>query len=162
MPCAGIWTGTARWTAGSAPPTGPCTPPPSPTPPRVWGCPDTDDADTEPGPCRGYELTASLDFDTDGSGGANAADAYWNGGKGWEPIGVQPEDPNVAGANNVRYRAEFHGNGNVIDNLFINRTGVNDDPGLFGAIGAGGKVIALGLRNASVTGGDTIGHPSPH
>ena len=39
------------------------------------------------GGCAGYELTADLDFDTDGSGAAGAGDAYWNGGAGWTPIG---------------------------------------------------------------------------
>ena len=32
------------------------------------GCPDTADADTNPGPCLGYELKANLDFDTNGDG----------------------------------------------------------------------------------------------
>ena len=31
--------------------------------------------------CLGYELTADLDFDTNGSGGADAGDTYWNGGR---------------------------------------------------------------------------------
>ena len=77
------------------------------------------------------------------------------------PSANSPTIPTVVGANNVRYRAEFHGNGNVIDNLFINRTGSSDDPGFFGAIGTGGKVTALGFRNANVTGGDTIGIVTP-
>ena len=37
--------------------------------------------------CLGYELMGDLDFDTDGSGSANAADDYWNGGAGWTPLG---------------------------------------------------------------------------
>ena len=40
--------------------------------------------------CTGYELAADLDFDTNGSGGPDAGDAYWNGGAGWEPIGSDP------------------------------------------------------------------------
>ena len=43
------------------------------------GCPNGD--------CYGYELVADLDFDTNGSGQADAGDAYWNDGAGWEPIG---------------------------------------------------------------------------
>ena len=39
------------------------------------GCPDTDDAGAEPGPCRGYELAADLDFDTNGDGSTHAAGA---------------------------------------------------------------------------------------
>ena len=38
--------------------------------------------------CRGYELTVDLDFDTNNNGSADAGDAYWNDGAGWEPIGV--------------------------------------------------------------------------
>ena len=50
------------------------------------GCPDA---------CEGYELTADLDFDTNGSGGADAGDTFWNGGAGWEPIGSD-SDPFAA------------------------------------------------------------------
>ena len=35
------------------------------------------------GGCSGYELGADLDFDTNGSGTADAGDTYWNGGAGW-------------------------------------------------------------------------------
>ena len=35
---------------------------------QAHGCPDTNDADTDPGPCLGYELAADLDFDTDEDG----------------------------------------------------------------------------------------------
>ena len=60
-------------------------------------------------PATGYELTADLDFDTDGSGDANSADDYWDGGAGWLPIGG-------------RFRADFEGNGHTIANLFIDRS----------------------------------------
>ena len=51
------------------------------------GCPDTAaDSDTDPGPCLGYELTADLDFDTNGDGSVNASDAY----PSWTPIGDRP------------------------------------------------------------------------
>ncbi len=39
------------------------------------GCP--------PDGCVGYELSADLDFDTDGSGTADSDDTYWNDGAGW-------------------------------------------------------------------------------
>ena len=49
------------------------------------GCLDTTDAD--PGPCLGHELTANLDFDTNGRGnthiggvGDSADTSYYNGG----------------------------------------------------------------------------------
>ena len=83
------------------------------------GCPDGGDADAL-GNCAGYELTADLDFDTDGDGATHengvgdAGDAYHNGGVGWEPIGN-----NVSPPSNY-YRAVFRGNGHVVSNLFVN------------------------------------------
>ena len=70
------------------------------------GCPSLD--------CLGYELTADLDFDTNGSGDADAGDDYWNGGRGWTPIG-EGRGP---------YSAIFEGNGHTISNLYI----VSDSP----------------------------------
>ena len=90
--------------------------------------------------CAGYELTADLDFDTDGSGDANSADDYWNGGAGWEPIGG-------------RFRAVFEGNGHTIANLFIDRS--TDDAGLFSSLF--GSLRNLGLADADVTGGTGTG-----
>ena len=49
------------------------------------GCPSAD--------CTGYELTANLDFDTNGNGRADAGDVYWNDGQGWEPIGQSFDSP---------------------------------------------------------------------
>ena len=101
--------------------------------------------------CIGYELTADLDFDTDGSGTANSGDTYWNGGAGWEPIG-----------RTTAYTGEFHGNGQTIASLHINRTrtlagllGIENQVGLFGKIGGAGFVHHVGLLNASVR---TAGH----
>ena len=37
--------------------------------------------------CNGFELTADLDFDTNGNGEIDAEDDYWNDGRGWEGIG---------------------------------------------------------------------------
>ena len=59
--------------------------------------------------CDGYELRAVLDFDTDGSGSADAGDAFWNDGAGWVPIEV--------------YDAVFDGNGHTLGNLFVDRDG---------------------------------------
>ena len=92
------------------------------------GCPDVD--------CSGYELIADLDFDSNGSGQADAGDAYWNDGAGWEPIG---------------YSATFEGNSHTIANLFINRT--NKWTGLFGYVSSGGVIRNIGLLAANVTGG---------
>ena len=64
------------------------------------GCPDV-----ESGGCIGFELTANLNFDTDGDGEITSADDYWNDGSGWSPIGSP---------NNSRYfTAQFDGNGDL-------------------------------------------------
>jgi hypothetical protein len=36
--------------------------------------------------CKGYELVVDLDFDTNGNSRADAGDAFWNNGLGWDPI----------------------------------------------------------------------------
>ena len=101
------------------------------------GCPAT---------CTGYELTESLDLDTDGDGsiGTDTGDAYYNGGSGWEPIGA-----NTSAA--TRYSGDFKGNGHTINNLFINRGSVNNI-GLFGSIHSTARIETLGVTNADVTG----------
>jgi hypothetical protein len=75
------------------------------------GCPE--------GFCRGAELTADLDFDTNQDGVIDANDTYWNDGKGWEPIQY--------------FRGFFEGNSYVIRNLYIDRPD-ETDLGLFGHI----------------------------
>ena len=103
------------------------------------GCPATG--------CTGYELTADLDFDTDGSGAVDVAgDAYWNAGLGWEPIGTTA----------APFTATFHGNGHVIANLFIDR-GTMDNVGLFGTTGSGSVVRNVGLRAVDVAGRYEVG-----
>ena len=98
------------------------------------GCPMT---------CKGYELTADMDFDTNGNLTADAGDEYWKDGAGWAPIFGQ-----TSGSS---FEAIFEGNGHVISNLFINRpTGRN---GLFGHIFNGVTVRNVGLVNVDVTGG---------
>ena len=72
--------------------------------------------------CNGFELTADLDFDTNGDGQMNELDTYWNDGEGWEPIGSSSSNA---------FTADFHGNGHQIRNLYIDRTG---NAGLFGGI----------------------------
>ena len=87
--------------------------------------------------CKGYELAASLDFDTNGNGGADAGDAYWNDGAGWEPIGS----------------GTFDGNGYTVGNLYIDRPRV-DDVGLFGNSYRIRNVVLYGV---DVTGNDNVG-----
>ena len=94
--------------------------------------------------CHGYELLADLDFDTNGSGGADAGDACWNDGAGWLPIGTEDEP----------FGAMFEGNGRVIRNLFI---AGDDGAGLFGATTPSSVVARIGLVAADVTGGNAVG-----
>ena len=123
------------------------------------GCP-TNDTDND---CTGYELTADLDFDTNGDGDVDANDhkvdtdgdgdvdsddddvAWWDDGKGWAPI---RDDINSFGA-------EFEGNGHTIANLFINRTSAGG--GLFGAIVSGGKIRNVGLTGVNITARNNTG-----
>ena len=86
--------------------------------------------------CAGYELTANLDFDTNGDGEADEGDVYWNGGGGWIPIGE-----------NSAFDTTFDGGGHTISNLYIRRT---PDVGLFGVLGSGSTVSDIGLVAASV------------
>src|SRR5690554_4542970 len=58
--------------------------------------------------CKGYELKADLDFDTNGDGKIDESDTYWNGEEGWLPIGNN---------SNSAFHAVFEGNGHVIRNL---------------------------------------------
>ena len=87
--------------------------------------------------CAGYELTANLDFDTNGNGEADEGDVYWNGGGGWIPIG-ENGDP---------FDTTFEGGGHTISNLYIR--GV-PNVGLFGVLGPGSTVSGIGLVDASL------------
>ena len=102
--------------------------------------------------CIGFELVSDLDFDTNGSGDPDGDDAYWNDGRGWEPIG-QP-----GGSRYFRselYLATFDGNGHVISNLFIDRP---DELfiGLFGFIHVYRFNRAV-IRNVGLTDVDVTG-----
>ncbi len=116
-----------------------------PNPETGMGCPITA-ADADDNDCLGYELTADLDFDTNGSGTANLGDTYYNGGAGWEPIGTSAS----------RFNTVFDGRGYTISNLFISR-GATDYVGLFGAAGAWIRARNVGLEDAAVTGQDNVG-----
>ena len=105
------------------------------------GCPD-------PG-CNGYELTADLDFDTNGDGRVDGRDAYWARGLGWLPIGGTEE---VA-----RWNAVFDGGGHTIANLFVAPEEDIQEVGLFGVIGARGVVSNVSLTSVSVNGAHTVG-----
>ena len=103
------------------------------------GCPATG--------CVGYELTASLDFDENSDGEITQAGdpTYWNSGAGWQPIGDATN----------QYSGDFKGNGNTINNLFINRTTLYN--GLFGVNAAASRIETLGVTNANIRGSTSSG-----
>ena len=92
--------------------------------------------------CSGYELSADLDLDTNGSGSADSGDTYWNGGAGWTPMGDDA----------TAFTGKFVGTGHTISNLFINVSSQGAKRmGLFGVIGSGAEVKDVGLADVSVT-----------
>jgi hypothetical protein len=73
----------------------------------------------------------------------------WNGGLGFAPIGQWEFWP-------LAFAGHFDGQGYVISNLYINRTG-EDYVGLFGHITGGAEVKNVGLVDINVTGRDNVG-----
>ncbi len=110
------------------------------------GCPDG-------GGCVGYELTADLDFDTDGSGAADAGDTYWNDGAGWQPIGFHTGSA-YYNDSDASFTAVFEGNRHTLANLYVDRPALRA-VGLFGH--ADGTLRDLRLVGVNVTGDDTVG-----
>ena len=107
------------------------------------GCPST---------CTGYELTADLDFDTDGDGSFDSGDDFYNGGSGWLPIGT----------GNTPFNTTFNGNGHTISNLTVKRS-THYRGGLFGELGSDAIVRNLGLDNVFVNArGATTSNPGDH
>ena len=98
--------------------------------------------------CKGYELTANLDFDTNNSGGPNSGDTYWNGGQGWLPIGATAGSLTASA-----YTGEFDGGTYTISNLHVNRSGSTTvaHGGLFAELGSAAVVENLSLEGVSVT-----------
>ena len=115
------------------------------------GCPDGGDSNQTPDGCLGYELTANLDFDTNGNGIADSGDAYWRGGLGWDPIGFL-----TGGFFFTGYTGVLRGNGYTISNLYISG-GATDGRGLFVLIG--GRVDSIGLLGASITNANELSAP---
>ena len=101
--------------------------------------------------CDGFELTADLDFDTDGDGATHAdgvgddGDDHDNGGAGWTPVGADAATP---------FAGRFDGNGRILRNLFVNQAAANYR-GLFGVVS--GRIAAVGLANAWVRGAHGAG-----
>ena len=94
--------------------------------------------------CTGYELVTALDFDTNGSGRADAGDAYWRNGSGWSPIGTQSQP----------FAATFEGNGHTIGGLFMRG---DDEVGLIGNAGRSSVIRSVGLVAVDVRGVTTGG-----
>ena len=111
-----------------------------------------DDSQTAEVACIGYELTAALDFDTNGSDDADSGDTYWNGGLGWDPIGYYR-----SATDNSAFAATFDGNNRTISNLYINRSTGVVTLGLFGYVGAGAEIRNVRLLRVNVTGRQQIG-----
>ena len=114
-----------------------------PDAPAGMGCPSTG--------CTGFELTADLDFDTNGSGSADAGDDYWNDGAGWDPLG---DNDLLDGTS--RFRATFNGQGHAVSNLHIRRPNT-DDVGLIGFTDSPSAIRNVALLSVNVTGRDWVG-----
>ena len=106
------------------------------------GCPDTDDADANPGPCKGYELANSLDFDANDDGEVTSADDYPN----WTPIAPYNSTAPYEGA----YTARLKGNNYTISNLTITDSGGLHRIGLFGALSPTAVVEGVGLADVKI------------
>ena len=96
--------------------------------------------------CSGYELAADLDFDTNGNGGIDSGDAYYNLGKGWAPIGSEA----------TKFNGTFDGGGHTISNLFIIRPNTNH-VGLFGYLNFNSVIRNVELVDVDVTGSQVVG-----
>ena len=110
--------------------------------------------------CRGYELTADIDFDgddadgttwvrnVDGSVTLDADDShsvYFDVDEGgWEPIGDCGSDGVCGNTDDAPFAGVFEGNGNTISNLAS--VGEQGQIGLFGLIGEGAVVRNLVLE----------------
>jgi Secretion system C-terminal sorting domain/The GLUG motif len=74
-----------------------------------------------------------------------SATSTWDGGAGFNPIGIYPT---------INFTGFYNGNGHSISNLYINRAA--QQQGLFGSIYAA-NIINLGLTSVNITGTITIG-----
>lgn len=99
------------------------------------GCPDV--------VCIGYELTADLNFDTNGNNVIDAGDAFWNDGAGWVP---------VSGFTGI-----FEGNDHRILNFYVNRPGEQYAALFATASGATIRNVHLGGHATEVTSGGYAG-----
>ncbi len=116
-----------------------------PYPALGMGC-NEDEATPVEEVCADYELHADLSFDTNGDGKIDSSDDYWNGGKGWNPIGSS-----LAGLDTT-----LHGNDHTVSHLHINRPNT-DNVGLFGLVSSSGAIKETQLDHVDVKGGNYVG-----
>ena len=108
-----------------------------------------DDMGCPPTGCVGYELVSNLDFDTNGNGQADVGDAYWNDGKGWNPI-IYLGPSKARGRKPTLYGGIIY----TISNLYINRPD-QDGVGLFST--NDGIIMSLTLIDVDITGNHRVG-----
>ena len=97
-----------------------------------------------------FKLMADINLSGWNGTVANAGNPQLDG-NGWVPIGTY-----TSGSPDVAFTGDFNGNGHIIQNITIDRPGLNC-VGLFGDVGSGGAVYGLGIVDGSVTGGDSVG-----
>ena len=108
--------------------------------------------------CIGYELTQSLNFDSNLDGTLDENDLYWNAnddglGLGWSPVGTSTQ---------YAFTGIFEGNGHLVENLFINRP-TTSGVGLFGYTNqATIKNVGLTGRLSSLSGNNNVGGIAGH
>ena len=110
--------------------------------------------------CRGYELTANLDFDTDKDGSSwsrstrgiitldigDSTPHFDPPTGGWLPIGDCGDDDECGTSDDNNFNATFNGNGHTIANLAISRPA--ERLGLFTRLGRSAVITNLGLTDA--------------
>ncbi len=96
--------------------------------------------------CSGYELVDNISL-------ATYADD--EGGKGWQPLG-HDTDSATDGCQGPAFNGTFEGNGFMISDLNISRSGENC-VGLFGHIAADSEIRNLTLRGDTVIGENNVG-----
>jgi hypothetical protein len=101
----------------------------------------------------GYYILMN-DLDSSTPGYTELASDVANQGKGWQPIGYRHWD----GEQWIEemFQGILDGQGYEIRGLFINRP-EEDEMGLFGSVDEGGIIKNIGMANASVNGGTSIG-----
>lgn len=84
-------------------------------------------------------MAVDLDGDYTLANDIDCACSLWNARAGFNPVG----------SSGSKFTGSFDGNGNVLSNLFIDRTGATN-VGLFGYIGSGATVTEVGLEDLTV------------